>query len=445
VDNHITAEHPDPLPADPYSSMKPSRKRPAVRALLPAKPNKTIRLSESLHTSAPSTGMTASTSEQEACEALLLLGSSSDVDMTTTNQHDYGCPEQQLQATSPIRHHTGEETTSAQPAFLVVHCKQCGYDNICDKNDMATIQRQAFVAVVCRSDANCLYYTGVHTVALLQFLFEWLQPGQSNMKLWDGDRKGLPKTPRGRKRALMTLKDEFIMTLVRIRQGFDMQHLADLFGISKSHVCRIFSAWVIFLHARFKMLLVWPSQVIVRSNLPASFKQYPKTRCIIDCTEYFVQRPFRPVAQKQTWSSYKHSNTFKQLIGIMPTGTITFVSKLYSGNISDLAIVQQSKFIDLVESDDDIMADRGFNIRHLLLPKKATLNIPAFSHGKRLSVKAVQRSRQIATVRFHVERAIRRMKTFKILSGIIPLRLRHSLNQITVIVAVLCNLHERLA
>ena len=48
------------------------------------------------------------------------------------------------------------------------------------------------------------------------------------------------------------------------------------------------------------------------------------------------------------------------------------------------------------------MADRGFNIRHLLLPLKASLNIPAFSHGKVLSHKTVNRSRKIATVRIHV-------------------------------------------
>jgi hypothetical protein len=47
-----------------------------------------------------------------------------------------------------------------------------------------------------------------------------------------------------------------------------------------------------------------------------------------------------------------------------------------------------------------IMADRGFNIRHLPLPKKASLNIPAFSHGKVLSAKAVKRSRRVASVRF---------------------------------------------
>jgi len=43
------------------------------------------------------------------------------------------------------------------------------------------------------------------------------------------------------------------------------------------------------------------------------------------------------------------------------------------------------------------------------------LNIPAFTHGKVLSHKAVRRSRKIASVRIHVERAIRRMKVLLIM------------------------------
>ena len=152
----------------------------------------------------------------------------------------------------------------------------------------------------------------------------------------------------------------------------------------------------------------------------------------------------RPKAQRITWSNYKHNNTFKFLVGIAPTGTIIYISKLYSGSISDVNIVKSSGFLDKVEEGDDIMADRGFNIRHLLIRKKATLNIPAFSHGKALGGKALKRSRKIASVRIHVERAIRRMKTFKIISGIVALKLRHKLNQIMTIVAVLCNLQDRL-
>ena len=53
---------------------------------------------------------------------------------------------------------------------------------------------------------------------------------------------------------------------------------------------------------------------------------------------------------------------------------MTFLSKLYSGAISDQAIVQQSKFCENLEEGDDAMANRGFNLRHLVLKKKSNIN-----------------------------------------------------------------------
>ena len=239
--------------------------------------------------------------------------------------------------------------------------------------------------------------------------------------------------------------EEFVLTLVRIRRGYDAVLLSFLFAITTSQVGRVVPAWVNFLAKCFRPLVKWPSRQHVKENLPKSFAGFPQTRVIIDCAEFFVEKAFRPSAQRATWSTYKHSNTFKLLVGIMPSGAITFVSKLYSGSISDQSIVQKSGFLDKLENGDDVMADRGFNIRHHVLPKGATLNIPSFTYGKRLSSKAIKRSRKIAQVRIHVERAIRRMKTFRILSGVIPIRFRFQLNQVITIVTVLCNLQERLA
>ena len=170
---------------------------------------------------------------------------------------------------------------------------------------------------------------------------------------------------------------------------------------------------------------------------------YPRTRCITGCTEYFVEKPLRPASQRQTWSMYKHRDTFKQLVGIVPSGAFTFLSKVYSGSVSDLQIVK-SNFLDKVEEGDDIMADREFKIRHLLLEKKATLNIPAFTHGKNLSKKAVNRSKKIARVRIHVERAIRCLRTFRILSGVIPIALCPNIDELVTIAAFLCNLQPPL-
>ena len=287
-------------------------------------------------------------------------------------------------------------------------------------------------------------YTGIPNLATLRFLYKWVEPCAKNIKLWDKN-KTTPGRQRKRKRKTLSLYEEFLLTLIRIRRGYDIRHLAYLFGVVPSHVTRVFVAWVNLLSLCLRETIKWPSTEAATSNMPKSFKDYPKTKGIIDCTEFKVQKPFRPAAQKATWSNYKHANTCKILVCIMPSGAITFISKVYNGSISDANIVEKSGFLDFVEPGDDIMADRGFNIRHLLLPKGATLNIPAFSYGKTLSSKAVKRSRKIASVRIHVERAIGRMKTFRILSGTIPLRTRFLLNQLVTIVAALSNLHCRLA
>ena len=50
------------------------------------------------------------------------------------------------------------------------------------------------------------------------------------------------------------------------------------------------------------------------------------TRVIIDCTELYIQHPSSLVSQPETFSSYKHLNNFKVLVGITPGGVVSFVS-----------------------------------------------------------------------------------------------------------------------
>lgn len=305
--------------------------------------------------------------------------------------------------TSQLHLHGGSETTSKDD------------HTYCGAEEAQPVPTQTFHKPLTQhalsTDGQCFYYTGVPTVILFHFLFSWIMPFAAKFTLRRSDDKFSYQSLRrsGRRRVLLSLMDEFLLTLIRIRQGFDVIHLSYLFGVSPSHVSKTFNTWVFILYNAFNPLFIWPSQALVRNNLPASFKAYPRTRVVIDCTEFYVQKPFRPLAQRATWSHYKHANTFKLLVGIMPSGAFTFLSDLYSGSTSDIDIVKKSGFIDKIEEGDDVMADRGFNIRHLLLPRKATLNIPAFTRGKQLSKKAGSHSRRIAAVRIHVKRAIRRL------------------------------------
>ena len=180
--------------------------------------------------------------------------------------------------------------------------------------------------------------------------------------------------------------------------------------------------------------------------MPDVFRDlYPSTHCIIDETELFIQKPANSTAQQLTFSSYKNHNTFKVLIGIAPEGSISFVSELYDGNISDKHLFEVSGLLDLLEDGDSIMADRGFNIDELFQDKNITLNIPPklTDSSKQLTESERIATRRIASVCKHVERAIGCIKHFCILDSI-PNSMHDVANQVFFVCAVLANFHPPL-
>lgn len=69
----------------------------------------------------------------------------------------------------------------------------------------------------------------------------------------------------------------------------------------------------------------------------------------------------------------------KSLIGITPFGTVSFVSNLYTGSISDKEITKESGILKLLEPGDEVMADKGFLIKDLLADINVSLVTPAFT------------------------------------------------------------------
>ena len=102
------------------------------------------------------------------------------------------------------------------------------------------------------------------------------------------------------------------------------------------------------------------------------------------------------------------------LVGISPGGVITFVSDLWGGRVSDQLITKECGLLALLSEHDRVMADCGFDIQ----TKCITLNKPpSLGDQTQLLAKEVEETRRIATVRIHVERAIGRIKTFRIITG----------------------------
>jgi len=143
--------------------------------------------------------------------------------------------------------------------------------------------------------------------------------------------------------------------------------------------------------------------------------------------------------QSETWSDYKHHNTWKLLVGITPNGQITFLSNLWGGRASDKQITKESGVLDLLKEGDNVMVDRGFDISDIV-PQGVTVNMPPFLGGRsQLTASETEETMSIASVRIHVERAIERMKMYHILDGTLPNTLSPYASQITTVCALLTN------
>lgn len=245
---------------------------------------------------------------------------------------------------------------------------------------------------------------------------------------------------------LLSIDEQVLLTLVRLRLGLQFQDLGKRFGISHQLASRIFNSWINILAVQLKDLIMWLPKDTIQRSLPTSFRNtYPKTTCIIDCTEVYLQRPLSLKARTATYSSYKSHNTLKFLVCIAPNGYIMFLSKCYGGRASDRFITKKSGFYNYLNPNDEVMADRGFTIGEELFSLHVGLNIPSFLRGrKQLSEKEVIQSRRIASVRIHVERAIRRMKSYRILNSIISIKSVKKMNKVVKVVGALCNLRPQL-
>ena len=150
---------------------------------------------------------------------------------------------------------------------------------------------------------------------------------------------------------------------------------------------------------------------------------WKKITAIVDCFKVFIGCPSNLLARAQTFSSYKHHNTIRVLIGISPQRRMTFTSEAWGGHTSDKFLTENFGFLDKLFAGDVVMADCGFTIHDSVLFQESQLVIPAFTKGKKQIEPAdVEKTRGIANVRIHVERVIGLLlRKYTILRGSLPI------------------------
>ena len=185
---------------------------------------------------------------------------------------------------------------------------------------------------------------------------------------------------------------------------------------------------------------MFPSRAIMVRYLQRVFKTMKKIRCIVDCTEFSVETSRNFARQGNTYSAYKHTNTFKCLIAITPNGGACFVSDLYEGDIDDVQLFNKCCILKHINPGDVVMADRGFTVQHLLNPLHAQLKIPSFLKGRaNLTAAEEIETRKIAKARIHVERFNERLNQFRLIGRKMPLSLAPIATQMVVVASGLVN------
>jgi hypothetical protein len=170
-------------------------------------------------------------------------------------------------------------------------------ENDADDVNLILIKRAMFIDQA-SCEKNCYRYTGLTREKLL-LVFGFVKEKAKTIRYWRGtvDTCQSQRRKRNCYRVLSTW-EEYVLTLVRTRKGFDVRFLADTFGISHGQVSRIYNTWTTFLSLELSFLVPWPTKAQISAMLPKRFANFSNVRVIVDCMELYIQKPHLPSSQK---------------------------------------------------------------------------------------------------------------------------------------------------
>ena len=298
-------------------------------------------------------------------------------------------------------------------------------DRACQTDLFSLPRHKRNFSEVLRSDKDVSTLTGMGSMGMLKSIIEGVElVATCNGINLDG--------------APYCIEDKLILCLMK--QNISFSALAVLFGVSVPTAVAHFHSALHLLHHTLKRYVRWLPRDKIRSNLPKCFSSFPSTRVVVDCSETSVSAPSCLSCRIQTYSHYKGRHTVKYMVGISPDGVISNVSGSYGGKASDKLIFLDSGVAGLCEPGDSVMADKGFFVEKECYEMGLSVIKPPYVRKKQLTKEEGDLNSSIARARVHVERAIQRMKVFKILQGNLPWNMVGCVDKITEVICAIVNL-----
>ena len=179
------------------------------------------------------------------------------------------------------------------------------------------------------SDDDIHFYTGFQNSASYKEFLTFVLCHAEDMSYWSLNVHGtlsnsventqMSSKSTGYTERASSKMDGLFLTLVKLRFGLPLHHVANLFNISSSTVSRVFTSWINLLYFVLGSINFWLPKHVIQETMPDSCRKFPSTRVILDATEFKIQTPSSLLRQSQVFSQYKSTTTAKALFGIYCT------------------------------------------------------------------------------------------------------------------------------
>lgn len=104
----------------------------------------------------------------------------------------------------------------------------------------------------------------------------------------------LKRTPDSYCNSGISKEDRLLIFLVKLKTGLTYSAIGVLFGVHRTTISRVFINLLTALVQATSDFVTWPSIDVVQNTMPKCFKdEYPRTRVVIDCTEFRIDVPSR--------------------------------------------------------------------------------------------------------------------------------------------------------
>ena len=276
-----------------------------------------------------------------------------------------------------------------------------------DLTSKLTLKVAPFSEESLHSDEMVEFYTGMSNIQMLKVVFGFVQ-------------KAFPSSDTTE----LSPFQEFMATMLRLRLNSPIQDLAYRFNVSCTTVSQIFLKWMTAMDIYLGTLILWPDREILHKTMPVGFRASFRKRVtvIIDCFEILIEQPPNLQARASTWSSCKHHDTVKVLLGIVPQGVISFVSEAWGGSVSDEHLTDHCGIVDKLLPGDVVLAERGCGVSNSVVLMQDRRHILAFTKEESQLSAAYIAETAIENVRAHVECIIGNVKRkYSILQSTLPI------------------------